>query len=139
MPSVAFNRTNTVDSYPTEFEINDDLLFSSDKITESLVNAGYDTTVLSIPYNPIYLRLYDGKSSDPLIDGTNYPRVSGNEHFTSQSVCYGTVGDKNSSIGNSVPGARINSTYLDGTMLCRESSRKYLLLLVDEEFIVSIC
>ncbi|CAH8655578.1 unnamed protein product [Schistosoma margrebowiei] len=122
LPSVAFNRTNTVDSYPTEFEINDDLLFSSDKITESLVNAGYDTTVLSIPYNPIYLRLYDGKSSDPLIDGTNYPRVSGNEHFTSQSVCYGTVGDKNSSIGNSVPGARINSTYLDGTMLCRESS-----------------
>ncbi|RTG90006.1 protein EFR3 [Schistosoma bovis] len=123
LPSVAFNRTNTVDSYPTEFEINDDLLFSSDKITESLVNAGYDTTVLSIPYNPIYLRLYDGKSPDPLIDGTNYPRVSGNEHFTNQSVCYGTVDDKNSSIVNSAPGARMNSTCLDGTMLCRESSR----------------
>ncbi|KAK4474488.1 hypothetical protein MN116_001638 [Schistosoma mekongi] len=123
LPSVAFNRTNTVDSYPTEFEVNDDLLFSSERITESLVSAGYDITVLSIPYNPIYLRLYGGNSRDPLVDGSVYPRVGGSEHCTNQQSYSVVSDDKNSAIGNITSGGCIDSPHLDGTMLCRKNSQ----------------
>ncbi|KAH8866451.1 Protein EFR3 like [Schistosoma japonicum] len=112
-----------VNSYPSEFEVNDDLLFSSERITESLVSAGYDITVLSIPYNPIYLRLYDGNSRDPLADSSVYPRVGGSEHCANQQS-YGVVADdKNSAIGNVTSSGCIESLYLNGTMLCRKNSQ----------------
>ncbi|CAH8664051.1 unnamed protein product [Heterobilharzia americana] len=126
LPSVAFNRTNTVDSYPTEFETNDDLLFSSTKITESLLNAGYDVSVLSIPYNPIYLPLYDTGPRDPLFDSAANPSVGVIEHSNYQANCYNE--DSNLNVGTLNPGSgRINSIHMDGTMQSCRSSQDNLL------------
>ncbi|CAH8644126.1 unnamed protein product [Heterobilharzia americana] len=102
LPSVAFNRTNTVDSYPTEFETNDDF-------------------VLSIPYNPIYLPLYDTGPRDPLFDSAANPSVGVIEHSNYQANCYNE--DSNLNVGTLNPGSgRINSIHMDGTMQsCRSS------------------
>nr|CAH8871936.1 unnamed protein product [Trichobilharzia regenti] len=125
LPSVAFNRTNTVDSYPSEFEINDDLLFSSVKITESLSASGYDVTVLSIPYNPIYLRLYDTGPRDPLVDGSLNMRSGGgggNGH-SNYSTGYYYGERKNSLVGDQTMPGRLNAVYLDGLSHSRKSSQ----------------
>ncbi|VDP99005.1 unnamed protein product [Trichobilharzia regenti] len=110
--------------YPSEFEINDDLLFSSVKITESLSASGYDVTVLSIPYNPIYLRLYDTGPRDPLVDGSLNMRSGGgggNGH-SNYSTGYYYGERKNSLVGDQTMPGRLNAVYLDGLSHSRKSS-----------------
>ncbi|TPP66717.1 hypothetical protein FGIG_06079, partial [Fasciola gigantica] len=68
LPSLAFNRTNTTESYPVELELREELQFSADRISEALSAAGYDVSTLNAPYHPVYTRLYEPSGMhDPLM------------------------------------------------------------------------
>ncbi|XP_074641716.1 protein EFR3 homolog A-like [Tubulanus polymorphus] len=51
LPDQAFNRTNTIKSYPSSSDsIKEHLLFNKNSIAEALKNAGFDTTKLDTPF-----------------------------------------------------------------------------------------
>ncbi|TGZ46329.1 hypothetical protein CRM22_011138 [Opisthorchis felineus] len=71
LPSVAFNRSNTTESYPTELDLHEEWLFSVDRVSAALSGAGYDISNLCKPYHPVYVKLYDSINPDPLQHGSS--------------------------------------------------------------------
>ncbi|KAF5404091.1 hypothetical protein PHET_02444 [Paragonimus heterotremus] len=75
LPAVAFNRSNTTDSYPPELNMREEWLFSVHRVSEALSKANYDITTLCVPYHPVYLILRNANHSDPL-NAASFPGQS---------------------------------------------------------------
>ncbi|CAL8100820.1 unnamed protein product [Calicophoron daubneyi] len=91
LPAVAFNRSNTSESYPTELDFVEELLFSPDCVSSALSGASYDVSTLGVPYPSAYVKLYEQKPAEPGANewglrNTNTPNVvDGTGLFTSPS------------------------------------------------------
>lgn len=107
-------------------KITNEFLFSSSLITESLEAAQYDATILSVPYEPVYLKLYETVGRDGL---TNNNPTTGLSSIglgsVNRSESKSNLGQPNFTNGGYIKKAHSSASITTDPNMCNGSMYKY--------------